>query len=95
MKVHNLQKQENNNNSTFQDSTNNHTISSSKRKELESSLSWLFLTETIKEKTKGKITSSMRINDKYILILAIIGILSNIFATSFFFSFSAGKGKLI
>jgi hypothetical protein len=88
MKVHNLQRTENN------DSTN-HSISISKRKELESSLSWLFLTETIKEKTKGKITASMRTNDKYILILAIIGILSNIFATSFFFSFSTGKGKLI
>lgn len=67
-------------------------LNSKKRKELEASLGWLFLTDNIKKKTREKIQNQMRKNDGMALIFAVIGVLANIIASTIYITFEQVKG---
>lgn len=64
-----------------------------RRKELEASLGWLFLTDNIKKRTREKIQQSMKTNDKLALLFAIIGVITNIIASSMYIKFSQSTSK--
>jgi len=64
-----------------------------KRKELEASLGWLFLTDNIKKRTREKIQQIMKNNDKYTVLLALLGVITNIIASSIYITFEQSSGK--
>jgi hypothetical protein len=64
------------------------------KKELEAALGWLFLTDNIKRKTRESIQNSMRNNDRITLILAIIGIIGNVIASSIYITFHTKLSKI-
>jgi hypothetical protein len=68
-------------------------LNSKKRKELEASLGWLFLTDNIKKKTREKIQNQMRKNDGLALIFAVIGVLANIIASTIYVTFEQVSGR--
>jgi hypothetical protein len=75
---------------------NKHKINSldaKKRKELEASLGWLFLTDNIKKRTREKIQLSMKVNDKFAVLFALIGVLTNVIASSIYITFSQSSSK--
>ena len=61
-------------------------LDESKRIELEASIGWLFLTDDIKKKRREQLQSIMRTNDIVLLILAFIGIFSNVISSSMYLS---------
>lgn len=64
-----------------------------KRKELEASLGWLFLTDNIKKRTREKIQQSMKTNDRLALLFALIGVIANIIASSIYITFYQTTSK--
>jgi hypothetical protein len=64
-----------------------------RRKELEASLGWLFLTDNIKKRTREKIQNSMRFNDGLTLMFAIIGVFTNIIASVMYMTFEEVRGN--
>lgn len=64
-----------------------------KRKELEASIGWLFITDSIKKKKRELIQKKMRTNDLITLVVAIIGIFLNIIASSIYITFQIEEGK--
>ena len=68
-------------------------LNSKKRKELEASLGWLFLTDNIKKRTREKIQNHMRKNDGLALIFATIGVITNIIASTMYIAFEQLNGK--
>jgi hypothetical protein len=54
------------------------------RKDLERNISWFFLTDNIKKKTREKIQSSMKRIDIFSLIFASIGVITNILSSYFY-----------
>ena len=72
-------------------------LDESKRIELEASIGWLFLTDDIKKKRREQLQSIMRTNDIVLLILAFIGIFSNVISSSMYLSsqkVSDAEGKI-
>jgi hypothetical protein len=56
-------------------------------KELEASLAWLIIPENIKKKTREKITNKLKLNDKITLLIAFLGIVTNIYASANYIGF--------
>jgi hypothetical protein len=56
-------------------------------KELEASLAWLLIPENIKKKTRERITNKLKLNDKLCLGIALLGIITNIYASSLYVTF--------
>ena len=72
-------------------------LDESKRIELEASIGLLFLTDDIKKKRREQLQSIMRTNDIVLLILAFIGIFSNVISSSMYLSsqkVSDAEGKI-
>ena len=59
-------------------------LDESKRKEIEASLGNLFLTDNIKKKIHASIERKMKINDLALIILAFIGIITNVISSSLY-----------
>ena len=59
-------------------------LDESKRKEIEASLGNLFLTDNIKKKMHASIERKMKINDLALIILAFIGIITNVISSSLY-----------
>lgn len=59
------------------------------RQVLKASISWYFLPETLKKATREKIQARMKTIDLFCLLFAVIGIVSNLVATSMFIQFDS------
>lgn len=58
------------------------------KKELESSMSWFFLTDNIKKKTRLQIQANMKRMDLFSLIFAAIGLATQIASSNCYIGFS-------
>ena len=68
-------------------------LDKNKKKEIMSALGWIFLTENIEKNTREKIQTSMKFNDRLTLLLAFIGIIANVIASSIYITFSTTYSK--
>lgn len=59
-------------------------LDKNKRKELEASIAWLFLTDDIKKQKREAVQKIMHRNDLSILIFAFIGIITNVISSSLY-----------
>ncbi len=75
-----------------QNTTKLNSLDAKKRKELEASLGWLFLTDNIKKRTREKIQQNMKNNDKFAVLFALIGVCTNIIASSYYITFDQSAG---
>lgn len=62
-------------------------MSEKSRNELKTSISWFFLPDSLKKATREKIQSKLKFIDMISLIVATIGIITNLFASSLYISF--------
>ena len=65
-----------------------------KKKEMMAALGWVFLTDNIQKSTRENIQKSMKINDRIALFLALVGIITNIIASSIYITFSQSVSKI-
>jgi hypothetical protein len=65
------------------------------KKDLMSSLAWLFITDNIKKNTREKIQKELKLNDLITLVLALVGIVTNIVSSSIYITFQTVEGKVL
>jgi hypothetical protein len=65
------------------------------KKDLMASIAWLFLTDNIKKNKREKIQRDLKRNDTITLVLALLGIVTNIISSSMYIQFQTIKGKKI
>lgn len=58
------------------------------KNELESSMSWFFLTDNIKKKTREEIQAVMKKMDAISLVVAAIGVVTNILSSYYYINFA-------
>ena len=72
----------------FDEKTNDFkNLADTEKHELKNSLSWLMMTDKIKNKARESIQHDMKRNDIIAIILAIIGVATNLIATSIYINF--------
>ena len=62
-------------------------------KELKASLAWLFIPEELRRKTREKINNRLKLNDKIALLMAFIGIITNIISSILYINYETKLGK--
>jgi hypothetical protein len=70
-------------------------LDKNKKKEVISALGSVFLTDNIEKNTREKIQSSLKFNDRVTLLLAFIGIITNVVASSIYITFSTSFSKYL
>jgi TRAP-type uncharacterized transport system fused permease subunit len=70
------------------------TMDKRQKKEMMAALGWVFLTDNIQKTTREKIQQSMKTNDRVTLLLAFIGIITNIISSVNYINFSQSISKI-
>jgi hypothetical protein len=68
-------------------------LSKKHKTELETSMSWLFMTDNMKKIRRETLQKRMKLNDRIALILALIGVICNILASAIYLKLDIKEGN--
>jgi hypothetical protein len=70
-------------------------IDAKQKKDLMASIAWLFLTDNIKKNTREKIQKDLKRNDTITMVLAFLGVITNVISSTIYVNFETTRGNII